>query len=655
MNMKLWLSRYRRISRGLVKALKLIFKPNDPDLWFCNVRSVLRLAEIACRRAIRLTPDRNLSLTFLGDVSLAPNYFNGKKNNKTQATESLGFEETNCFQEELALKKISLKNIFFEGFRLSWRALGCSAKILGKPDQSENWINLSEVCISLAEVTVHLACRLSTNHAQYLSCLGNLYLSLDQLKNAERFYYLASGKMNGTAPSKNRKSSIFIGNDNCRTGLLKLADIYKQAAHTAVSRGQFELGNTSFQRNRKILAYLYDRQPNPVVKKRFLRSMWSSQIGHLAHLDGYIKAGILGWRSNEPIVMLAPPGQIANRFFMNMWEPYLTIISDPQEIARLEPQVLTQEDYLSIFEINNRGMWAVIACAAAQKVWEREGRPQLLHLDQGTIEKGWKNLELLGIPRGSWFVGIHIRSPQFYAKQGGDWTQNFRNAEWPTYFPAIEAVVKRGGFVVRMGDRLPESCKIPGLIDYANSPLRSDWMDVFLCAQSRFFVGCQSGVSFVPSVFGVPTVMTNWISIGVAPWYGNNLFIPKLLVSKNENRVLTFGEALRSKLGFSQIVSDFESQGVTWRDNTPEEILRVVEEMMYRLDQRQGPGYEHLQEQWARLARKHGVIVNSRMGARFLADHSDLLADGNGDNSVCDRNGFEEDDATDPLTCRLSA
>ena len=56
------------------------------------------------------------------------------------------------------------------------------------------------------------------------------------------------------------------------------------------------------------------------------------------------------------------------------------------------------------------------------------------------------------------------------------------------------------------------------MIDYACSDLRSDWMDIFLCAQCRFFIGCQSGLSAVPSVFGVPVVMTD-LRMGQTPWF----------------------------------------------------------------------------------------------------------------------------------------
>src|SRR5262249_31175182 len=141
----------------------------------------------------------------------------------------------------------------------------------------------------------------------------------------------------------------------------------------------------------------------------------------------------------------------------------------------------------------------------------------------------------------------------------------FRNADIESYVPAIKSIVRQGGWVLRMGHPVKRSTPpVDGLIDYANSGQRADWMDIFLCARSRFFLGTQSGLSYVPNVFGVPTIMTNYISLGIPPWYGNDLFIPKLLFSKRKNRQLTFAETLSTKLGFTQNIGDFHQHDVTW-------------------------------------------------------------------------------------------
>ena len=73
---------------------------------------------------------------------------------------------------------------------------------------------------------------------------------------------------------------------------------------------------------------------------------------------------------------------------------------------------------------------------------------------------------------------------------------------------------------------------MPGVIDYAHSPLRCDWMDVFLCARVRFMLGSASGMCVLASTFGVPCAVANQSLPTVALPYGTaDLFIPKLLRS----------------------------------------------------------------------------------------------------------------------------
>lgn len=164
-----------------------------------------------------------------------------------------------------------------------------------------------------------------------------------------------------------------------------------------------------------------------------------------------------------------------------------------------------------------------------------------------------------------------------------------RNADPLTYASAVEAIVARGGWVVRMGDPMLTSTKLPPMdhvVDYAHSDAKSDWMDVFLWADCRFLIGSCSGPAQIPGTFGVPVVQTNWCPVAPRYWNARDLQIPKLYWSDKESRLLTFAESIAPPLGFAQLPHHFADAGVRVIDNTPEELREVVVEMLDRVEGR---------------------------------------------------------------------
>ena len=88
--------------------------------------------------------------------------------------------------------------------------------------------------------------------------------------------------------------------------------------------------------------------------------------------------------------------------------------------------------------------------------------------------------------------------------------REYRNATIGNYVKAFERITERGGWVSRMGDatmtKLPEMERV---IDYAFTKYKSDLMDLFLIKKCRFFIGCQSGILDIASLFQKPTLIIN--------------------------------------------------------------------------------------------------------------------------------------------------
>jgi putative glycosyltransferase (TIGR04372 family) len=374
------------------------------------------------------------------------------------------------------------------------------------------------------------------------------------------------------------------------------------------------------------------RQRYPVcpAKTLYLPDDWVRNIGHMALIDFWAKMKMLGWRDFEEMVLLAPSGGTANAAYLEHYRQHFQVVTDPEQCRTLHPLAQTFGPRVAcLLELpGGAEAYFVEGMGLIQEEWERQGRGPLLRLTEEERERGWATLQALGVPRGNWFVSLHVRTAGFH-KEGQITHQAHRNADIRSYFPAMRAITERGGWVIRLGDpSMPPLPKMPGVIDYAHHPIKSASMDVFLCGAARFFIGVASGMAHLPLTFGVPSVFTNWLSNTLPVYSGRDLFLPKLRWSLREQRLLTFAEWLPPavrKLTFSGEM--MEEAGLGSVDNTAEELREVVEEMLQRLEgvARYTPEDERRWQALRAQALASGLVGFARIGRDFLRRHANLL------------------------------
>lgn len=350
-------------------------------------------------------------------------------------------------------------------------------------------------------------------------------------------------------------------------------------------------------------------------------------------LDVLIKARRLGWGPEARIIVIPQPAKpIGNPTLLQYFGRYVRIVTARRAYALLFRLAQRPGMRLESLVVNGpgghicRSFGAVIA---VQRHWEAEGRPPLLSLDPKHRDRGRALLESLGMPRDAWFACLHAREPGWLDE---DETSKHRhtNADVLTYLPAVARIVARGGWVVRMGDRsMKQLPSLERVIDYAHNPGRSDWMDVFLAAECRFFLGSTSGLFTLPFVFGRPVALANWHPLPSRPFAGHDLFTPKLYRSTNEGRVLSFRESTSQP--FTRLVhaDRFAELGIALVDNEPSEIVKLVEEM---IDQIEGLSTETsdvraLRSAFDALCPDLPYGPTSRIGASFILQHRELLED----------------------------
>jgi putative glycosyltransferase (TIGR04372 family) len=364
------------------------------------------------------------------------------------------------------------------------------------------------------------------------------------------------------------------------------------------------------------------RPPRREGRPLFL-TWWTRAVGHIAYLDSWVKSRLLaGEPLGDPIIRTTTEAT-ANRFYLSCWSRWFRIEETQNPSAKPDEEETYFPSPLTL--ANRAAIPFYEAFGAIQQEWERQGRAPLLTLPEEVRRNGRERLARLGVEPGRWFVTLHVREGGFKQYDVGF---GHRNAALDSYIPAVEEIMRRGGVVVRLGaPHMRSAPKIAGLIDYARSELRSDWMDVFLCAEGLFHIGVESGISHVPITFGRPTLFTNWVRLGSLPSFGADRVMPKLLRSEHDGRILPLAEILASGLGHMQYSFFPAARGLRLIVNTAEEIRDAALEM---LDHVHGipTDDEPMQEAIRTLFLAHGQTVNCRFPRAFLCRHfAELMPD----------------------------
>jgi len=254
--------------------------------------------------------------------------------------------------------------------------------------------------------------------------------------------------------------------------------------------------------------------------------------------------------------------------------------------------------------------------------WDWHGLPKDWH---GLFEKinphlkftkeeiiyGKECLKKFGLLNSEKFVCLDVRDEAFlnYYFPEKDWQHHsIRNVELENFIPAVEELTKRGYYVFRMGKKVlkPLKSSNPKIIDYANSNLRSDFLDIFIGAHCSFYLGSASGFSAIPYIFRKPLarIVFPFVDINkpklskikfatgsnhetIFVNFGLNsrktITIPKHYLSKESGKELTLKEIFLNNLAtYGQGRGDlkyFSDKGIDIKDPTPEEIKDMAIEI----------------------------------------------------------------------------
>jgi putative glycosyltransferase (TIGR04372 family) len=216
------------------------------------------------------------------------------------------------------------------------------------------------------------------------------------------------------------------------------------------------------------------------------------------------------------------------------------------------------------------------------------GHPRHLTPPPAIMEPGSRFLERLGVKSDDLIVALHMRESGYLSSHR---YHDFRNMNPANYGPAIRYLLDRGIWIFRLGDKSSSPLEIdhPRLIDLPFLPDHEDYMDVFLLHRAWFAICCSSGPEGMRRAFGLPMLLVNGILEQLSFFNPLDVIQFKRCVDETTGQPIAYRDLLkRGAIGFSTAAA-FEENHIRLEDNSPEEILDAVLEMIARLEGRFDP------------------------------------------------------------------
>lgn len=257
-----------------------------------------------------------------------------------------------------------------------------------------------------------------------------------------------------------------------------------------------------------------------------------------------------------------------NRFIVRKWKEILTVppswcVDSLVRAGQAFPALRLETPESSIFLSGN--------------AFDQSG-PHL-SLSRDELSEGRIGLAKMGIDVDKPIVCLIVREGGYHTLHGEAEhpVYEYRNFDISSFHLVSKNLVSRGYQVVRMGTGIerPFGAEIDGVFDYARSPHRSEFLDIYLAANCRFAVSTLTGLDCVCLAFRRPVCY-----VDVAA-YNGFLFGTKLAhwspaELQRDGKRLTLREIVASDVMWIKKPDDIVKNKIRWIRSTPQEFERLV-------------------------------------------------------------------------------
>ena len=265
---------------------------------------------------------------------------------------------------------------------------------------------------------------------------------------------------------------------------------------------------------------------------------------------------------------LGPTAKQSNKYLARKWSERLTVVpswmvSALHDAGEFLPALKLVEPRLSITGSEN-GL--------------DKTEPHLSFSNE-EIADGQRGLLEIGIDPRRPYVCLIVRDGGHYKSKGDIESSGYEliNFNINDFASAAEALIAHGYQVVRMGSgsEQPFTNAPTGVIDYASSKRRSEFLDVYLAATCAFAISTQTGPDAVCMLFRRPVLYVD-VTRYCQFFFGSKIATWTPVRLLKNGKILNLSDVVNSEIAWFKDPNLFAINGVSQQKSSEEELRDLI-------------------------------------------------------------------------------